>query len=46
MQIKTKNRILKFLLCATLLFATNINAEEFNITADEILLDKNNEVIK
>ena len=45
MQIKTKNRILKFLLCATLLFATNINAEEFNITADEILLDKNNEVI-
>ncbi len=45
MQIKIKNKIFIFLLCLTSLFVTNINAEEFNITANEILLEKNNKVI-
>ena len=44
MQIKNSNRIL-FYFIVFFLFNLNLHAEEFDITAKEILIDKKNQVI-
>ena len=43
MQIKNKFTLLSLIF---LFFCYNLNAEEFNITANEITIDKNNEILK
>jgi len=45
MQIKNNIKVLFVLFFSLFLFNVNIHAEEFNITAKEILLDKENEVL-
>ena len=45
MQIKNKKKILFISILSLFLFNINLNAEEFNITAKEILLDKDNEIL-
>ena len=45
MQTKSKKNILIFYLLGLFLFNLNLNAEEFNITAKEILIDKENETL-
>ena len=45
MQIKNRNILNLILLFNLFLFSINANAEEFNITADEIIIDKENEII-
>ena len=45
MQIKNKKKALIVFLISIISFNTNVNAEEFNITAKEILVDKENEIL-
>ena len=45
MQIKNKKKLLIVFLISIISFNTSINAEEFNITAKEILVDKENEIL-
>jgi len=45
MQIKNKKLLYIILFFNLFLFNVNVNAEEFNITADEIIIDKENEII-
>ena len=45
MQIKNKKNLIIICLLNLLLFNPNINAEEFNITAQEIIIDKENEIV-
>jgi LPS-assembly protein len=45
MQIKNKKNLIIIYLLNLLLFNSNINAEEFNISAKEILIDKENEIV-
>jgi len=45
MQIKNKKKILFISILSLFFFNVNLNAEEFNITAKEILLDKDNEIL-
>ena len=45
MQIKNKKKSIIVYLLSFLLFNSILNAEEFNITAKEILIDKENEII-
>ena len=42
--MQIKNRIYYFIFCF-FIFNLNINAEEFNITAKEIIIDKENEIV-
>ena len=45
MQIKNKKKFIIIYLLSFFLFNLNLNAEEFNIEAKEILIDKENEII-
>jgi len=45
MQIKSNIKILFIILLSLLLFNINIYAEEFNITAEEIVIDKENNIL-
>ena len=45
MQIKNKKKLLIVFLISIISFNTSVNAEEFNITAKEILVDKENEIL-
>ena len=45
MQIKNKKKLIIICLLCFFLFNLNLNAEEFNIAAKEILIDKENEII-
>ena len=45
MQIKNKKKNLFLSILILFLFNISVNAEEFNITAKEILLDKDNEIL-
>jgi len=45
MQIKNKKNLIIICLLNLLLFNSNISAEEFNISAKEILIDKVNEIV-
>ena len=45
MQIKNSKKILSILFLSFLTINLNLYAEEFNITAKEILLDKENEIL-
>ena len=45
MQIKNKKNLIKICLLNLLLFNSNVSAEEFNISAKEILIDKENEIV-
>ena len=45
MRIKNKKNLIIICLLNLLLFNPNISAEEFNITAKEILIDKENEIV-
>ena len=45
MQIKNRKNLIIICLLNLLLFNLNVNAEEFNISAKEILIDKENEII-
>ena len=45
MQIKNKKLLLIVFLISIISFNTSVNAEEFNITAKEILVDKENEIL-
>ena len=45
MQIKNKKLLLIVFLISIISFNTSMNAEEFNITAKEILVDKENEIL-
>ena len=45
MQIKNKKKNLLLSILILFLFNISVNAEEFNITAKEILLDKDNEIL-
>ena len=45
MQIKNKKNFIIICLLHLLLFNLNVNAEEFNISAKEILIDKENEIL-
>ena len=45
MQIKNKKKNLFISILSLFLFNISLNAEEFNITAKEILLDKDNEIL-
>ena len=45
MQIRNKKKILFISILSLFFFNINLNAEEFNITAKEILLDKENEIL-
>tara|TARA_B100001123_G_C15332802_1_gene1031799 strand:- start:190 stop:2607 length:2418 start_codon:yes stop_codon:yes gene_type:complete len=45
MQTRDKKNLIIFCLLNLLLFSLNVNAEEFNISAKEILIDKENEVV-
>ena len=45
MQIKNKIKTINFFLLTFFIFISSINAEEFNISAKEILIDKENEII-
>jgi len=47
MQIKNRNKILIFLFLGLFTFNSNLkaNAEEFNISAKEISIDKENEIL-
>ena len=44
MQIKNKKKLIIYLFI-TIIFGFNVNSEEFDITAKEILIDKENEII-
>ena len=45
MQIKNKKKFLTFFMLVFSIFCLNGNADEFNISAKEILIDKDNEII-
>ena len=45
MQIKNKKKFIIIYLLSFFLFNLNLNAEEFNIEAKEIFIDKENEII-
>ena len=45
MQIKNNKKFYIIFFISLFLFNVNLNAEEFNITAKEILLDKENEIL-
>ena len=45
MQIKNNNKIISFIFFSFFLILNSVYAEEFNITAKEILLDKDNEIL-
>ena len=45
MQIKNKKNIIVICLLNFFLFISNLNAEEFNISAKEIVVDKANEIV-
>ena len=45
MQIKNKKKLILICLLNLFLFTPYINADEFNITAKEIIIDKENEII-
>ena len=45
MQIKSKRNFLIVFFSIFLVLASNLNAEEFDITAKEILIDKENEIL-
>jgi len=45
MQIKNRKNLIIICLLNLLLFNLNVNAEEFNITAKEILIDKENGIV-
>ena len=45
MQIRNRKNILLFFLLSFCIFHLNLSAEEFNISAKEILIDKENEIV-
>ena len=45
MQIKNRKKLIIICLLNLLLFKLNVNAEEFNISAKEIFIDKINEIV-
>ena len=45
MQTRNRKKELIFFFLSFFIFNLNLNAEEFNITAREILVDKENEII-
>ncbi len=44
MQIKNKKNIIIYLI-SLIIFSFNVNSEEFDISAKEILVDKENEIV-
>ena len=44
MQIKNKKNIIIYLI-SLIIFSFNVNSEEFDISAKEILIDKENEIV-
>ena len=45
MQIKNRKKILFIILLSLFTFNNNLIADEFNITAKEVLVDKENEIL-
>ena len=45
MQIKNKNKFYIIFFLSLFIFNLNLNAEEFNITAKEVLIDKENQIL-
>jgi len=43
--MQIKNKFIAFILTVLLLFSVNLNADEYNITASEVVIDKNKEIL-